>query len=100
MPKTAFIVLKSPVELDPSHLMKRFATRQDATALLLEDGVYQAVQLAAASRLGKAAKDVLVSREDLEARGFGEADLRLGKVVGYPEIVDCLMEGTDRSITL
>ena len=100
MPKTAFIVLKSPVELDPTHLMKRLADRQDATALLLEDGVYQAVQTLAADRLGKVAGEVLVSHEDLEARGFGTSDLKLGKAVGYPEIVDCLMERTERSITL
>jgi sulfur relay protein TusB/DsrH len=100
MPKTAFIVLKSPTELDPTHLIKRLADRLDATALLIEDGVYQAVQSGAADRLGKVAHDVLVSLEDLEARGFGKPDLRLGKAVGYPEIVDCLMERTDRTITL
>lgn len=100
MPKTAFVVLKSPVELDPTHLMKRLADKQDATALLLEDGIYHAVQSGAADRLCKLAHEVLVSQEDLEARGFGTADLRLGKAVGYPEIVDCLMERTDRSVTL
>lgn len=100
MSKTAFIVLKSPVELDPTHLMRRLADKQDATALLLEDGVYQAINSVAADRLRKAAGEVLVSREDLEARGFGTPDLKLGRTVGYPEIVDCLMERTERSITL
>jgi sulfur relay protein TusB/DsrH len=100
MPKIAFIVLKSPVELDPTHLMKRLAVKQDATAILLEDGVYQAIHSSAADRLGKVAWDVLVSSEDLEARGFETSDLKLGKAVEYPEIVDCIMERTDRSVTI
>ncbi len=100
MPKTAFIVLKSPVELDPSRMMKRLSDKQDASALLLEDGIYQALQPLAAERLEKAAAEVLVCSEDLEARGFGQGDLILGRAVGYPEIVDCLMERTEKSITL
>jgi sulfur relay protein TusB/DsrH len=100
MSKTAFIILKSPQELDPTHVMKRLADRPDASAILIEDGVYQAVLAEAADRLGKTAAEVLVSQEDLEARGFGASDLKLGKIVGYPAIVDCIMERTDKTITV
>lgn len=100
MPKTAFMVLKSPQDQDPTHMMKRIADRPDASAILLEDGVYQALLAAAAEKLGKATNDVLVSREDLEARGFGSADLKIGKAVEYGEVVDWIMERTDRTVTV
>jgi sulfur relay protein TusB/DsrH len=100
MSRTAFIILKSPQELDPTHAMKRFTDKPDASAILLEDGVYQAVISQAADRLGKAAAEVLVNQEDLEARGYSASDLKLGKMVGFPAIVDCIMERTDRTITV
>jgi len=100
MSRTAFIILKSPQELDPTHVMKRLADKPDASAILLEDGVYQAVLSDAADKLGKAATEVLVNQEDLEARGFGASDLKLGKIVGYPAVVDCIMERTDKTITV
>jgi len=98
--KTAFIVLKSPQESDPSHMLSRLAIRPDATAILIEDGVYQALSQFSASKLMASATDVLVSGEDLEARGFAAKDLKAGHAVGYPEIVDCIMERTERTITL
>ncbi len=100
MAKTAFIVMKSPQELDPTHMVKRLADRSDATMILFEDGIYQALNASAAERLGKAVHEVLVSGEDLEARGFSSSDLKTGKKVGYPEIVDCIMERTDRTVTI
>jgi sulfur relay protein TusB/DsrH len=100
MTKTAFIVMKSPLELDPTHMVRRFAEGADATLILLEDGVYQALNAVAAEKLGKAAHEVLVSGEDLEARGFSSTDLKTGKKVGYPDIVDCIMERTDRTVTI
>jgi len=98
--KTAFIILKSPQEHDPSRMLERLVDRADGTAILVEDGVYQAVALPAADRLREAVAEVLVSSEDLEARGFSSEDLKVGKVVGYPEIVDCIMERTERTATL
>jgi sulfur relay protein TusB/DsrH len=100
MPKIAFLVLKSPGEQDPTHIVKRVADRQDATAILIEDGVYQAVLAGAAEKLGKAASDVLVSREDLEARGFSASDLKVGRTAEYADMVDCIMERTDRTMTV
>jgi sulfur relay protein TusB/DsrH len=100
MPKTAFVVLKSPQEMDPTHMVKRFAEKEEASVILFEDGVYQAVLSAAAERLDKIAHEVLVSGDDLEARGFSGADLKTGKPVGYPEIVDCIMESTERTVTI
>ena len=100
MPKTAFIILKSPQEQDPTHMVSRLADKQDASAILLEDGVYQAIQVSAADRLGKAAHEVCVSLDDVEARGFSPSDLRIGKAVRYADIVDCIMERTERTVTL
>ncbi len=98
--KTAFIVLKSPQESDPSHALSRLADKADATLILIEDGVYQAVSQAAANKLRMNVSDVLVSGEDLEARGFKSEDLKVGRTVGYPDIVDCIMERTERTVTL
>lgn len=100
MPKTAFLVLKSPQDLDPTHLVKRFADKADASMILLEDGVYQALVADVAERLQGSVSEVLVSEEDLSARGFSSSDLKAGKAVDYPEIVDCIMERTERTITI
>ena len=100
MPKTAFLVLKSPQELDPTHMIGRFSDKADASMILVEDGVYHALVDTAARKLGQAAHEVLVSSEDVEARGFSSSDLKIGKAVGYPEIVDCIMERTERTITI
>lgn len=100
MTKIAFLVLKSPTEQDPTHMMRRFAAREDSTAMLVEDGVYQAVVQGAADRLAKAAHEVLVSAEDLEARGYAPADLKIGRATGYDGLVDCIMERTEKTVTV
>lgn len=98
--KTAFIVLKSPQEQDPTHMIRAFSSREDASVILVEDGVLQALVGDASERMSKSASEVLVSMEDLEAKGFSLADLKVGKAIGYPEIVDCIMERTERTITI
>ena len=100
MPKTAFIVLKSPQEQDPTHMMRRFSEKQDASVVLLVDGVYHALLAPAAERLANAASEVLVSRGDIEARGFSASDLKVGKSVEYADIIDCIMERTERTVTV
>jgi sulfur relay protein TusB/DsrH len=100
MPKTAFVVLKSPQEQDPTHFMRRFSEKQDASAILLEDGVFQALVAPAAERLANAASEVLVSSGDVEARGFSASDLKIGKAVEYTDIIDCIMERTERTVTV
>jgi sulfur transfer complex TusBCD TusB component (DsrH family) len=47
-----------------------------------------------------AAHEILVSKEDMEARGFSSPDLKAGKAVEYGEIVDCIMERTERTVTI
>jgi len=98
--KTAFIVLKSPTEQDPTHLMKRLGERAESSAILVEDGVYQATVATSAERLSKAAAEVIVSKEDLEARGYSQSDLKVGNAAGYDDIVDCIMERTERTVTI
>jgi len=100
MPKTAFLVLKSPQELDPTHMIRRFADKQDANVILVEDGVYQAILDQSADRLASSASEVLVSGEDVEARGFSATDLKVGKIADYAGIIDCIMERTERTITI
>ena len=98
--KTAFVVLRSPQELDPTHVMGLIASKDEASVILFEDAVYNALQARAADALGNAAHEVLVAKDDLEARGFSERDLKLGKAVSYDDIVDCIMERTERTVTV
>jgi len=98
--KTAFIVLRSPQDVRPSHAVSRFAGPDDASVILFEDGVYHALQRNESAELARAAREVLVCRDDLEARGFGAGDLKVGKVAEYADIVDCIMERTERTVTV
>ena len=98
--KTAFIVLKSPQEQDPTHMIRAFSSREDASVILLEDGVLQALSAMASERIAQSTTEVLVSKEDLEAKGFSQSDLKIGRAIGYPEIVDCIMERTERTVTV
>jgi len=100
MPKSAFIILKSPQDLDPTHAIKRFSESGEASAILLEDGVYQALVDGSSKKLKESANEVMVSREDLEARGFVPQDLKAGRAVEYADMIDCIMERTERTITL
>lgn len=98
--KTAFIVLKSPQEQDPTHMIKAFSAKEDASVILVEDGVLQALSATAGERIVESASEVLVSKEDLEAKGFSQSDLKIGRAIGYPEIIDCIMERTERTVTV
>jgi sulfur relay protein TusB/DsrH len=98
--KIAFIVLKSPQEQDPTHMIRAFSSKEDASVILVEDGVLQALSTTASEAMAKSASEVLVLKEDLEAKGFSQSDLKIGKAIGYPEIVDCIMERTERTITV
>lgn len=98
--RTAFVVIRSPQELDPTHMMRRVAPREDASAILFEDAVYNALRKEHAERLGGAAHEVLVAADDLEARGFSQKDLKVGKAVPYADIVDCIMERTERTVAV
>ena len=65
--KTAFIVLKSPQEQDPSRAIEALAVKEDATVILVEDGVLQALSKHALERLAKVSSEILISKEDIEA---------------------------------
>ena len=98
--KTAFIVIRSPQELDPTHMVHRVAAPDEASVVLFEDAVYNALRHGPAERLAKAAHEVLVAADDLEARGFAPEDLKVGRAVKYDDIVDCIMERTERTVTV
>ncbi len=98
--KTAFIVLKSPQEQDPKHMVQAFSQKADAVVILFEDGIHHALVGCAGSKMSDYASEILVCEEDLEARGFSASQLKLGRAVGYPEIVDCIMERTERTVSI
>ena len=98
--KTAFILIKSPSEQDPTHMMERLGSKEDSSVILFEDAIYHSVTPAHGVRLDSVATEVLVVKDDLEARGFTAADIKVGKAVGYDEIVDCIMERTERTVNL
>jgi sulfur relay protein TusB/DsrH len=100
MVRTAFLALRSPQEQDLSEMISRLSSREDASVILFEDAVYNALDARYADRLKSVAAVVRVARDDLEARGFIEADLKTGNVVDYDGIVDLVMERTDRTVTL
>ena len=81
-------------------MMARLVSKEDSSAILFEDAVYHSITPAHAVRLESVATDVLVARDDLEARGFTAADVKIGKAVGYDEIIDCIMERTERTVTV
>lgn len=98
--KTAFVVLRSPQELDPTRTIRRVASRDEASAILFEDAVYNALRGEYAERIGGVAHEVLVAIDDLEARGFSQEDLKVGRAVPYEDIVDCIMERTERTVNV
>ncbi len=100
MPGITFLALKSPTEQDLGRMISRLADRDDAHVVLVEDAVYNAVEPERAERLKEVSADVLVAKDDLAAKGFAEGDLRTGRAVGYDEIVDLIMEATERTVTL
>ncbi|UCE45273.1 MAG: sulfurtransferase complex subunit TusB [Methanobacteriota archaeon] len=100
MVRTAFIVIRSPQELDPVETMHRLADRDDSTAILFEDGVYNALQPKRSALIANAAADVIVAHDDLEARGFRESDLKVGKAADYDQIIETIMERTERTVTI
>jgi len=98
--KVAFVMLKSPQESDPFGTMSRICGKEDACAILFEDAVYNALSEERANKLSATAAEVLVASDDMEARGFTSSDLKVGKAVTYEDIVDCIMERTERTVTL
>lgn len=100
MVRTAFIVIRSPQELDASRVIADMSDRDDAVVILFEDAVYNAVLAERAERLKETAGEVKVARDDLEARGYGADDLKVGSAVEYADIVDTIMEATDRTVSV
>lgn len=98
--KIAYLILKSPHEQDPADMIARFSSRDDSIAILFEDGVYHAIEEDAGRKLGIAVKEVLVARDDLIARGFSEADIKIGKTASYGDVVECIMERAEQTITV
>jgi len=100
MVRTVFLALRSPQEQDPSEMIRRFANREEAYLVLVEDAVYNALDPRRAEGLKEAAHEVYVVKDDLAAKGFSEADLKAGKVTDYEGIVELIMEETERTVTL
>ena len=100
MVRTVFLALRSPQEQDPSGMIRRLASREEAHLVLVEDAVYHAIDPRRAEILKEVAHEVYVAKDDLEAKGFSEADLKAGRATDYEGIVELIMEGTERTIAL
>lgn len=100
MVRTVFLALRSPQEQDPSEMVRRLASREEAHLVLLEDAVYHAIDPRRAESLKEVAHEVYVAKDDLAAKGFSEADLKAGRATDYEGIVELIMEGTERTIAL
>jgi sulfur relay protein TusB/DsrH len=100
MVRTTVIALRSPQEQDLAPAVGRVASKEEASLILFEDAVYNALHTERATELAKVAGEVLVAEDDLRARGFSQSDLRTGRTVPYADIVDCIMERTERTVTL
>ena len=100
MVRTAFIVIRSPQELDASRIIADMSDSEDAVAILFEDAVYNAVLAERAERLRETVGEVQVARDDLEARGFSVDDLKVGRAVEHADIVETIMEETDRTVSV
>ncbi len=100
MVKTVFLALRSPREQDPSELIGRLASREEAHLVLVEDAVYNALDPRRAESLKEVAHEVYIAKDDLAAKGFSEADLKAGTTVDYDGIVELIMERTERTVTL
>ncbi|HIH01041.1 TPA: sulfurtransferase complex subunit TusB [Thermoplasmata archaeon] len=94
------MTLKSPQEHDLCEMVRRLSEKDDARVILFEDGVYNALDPRSAGRLADVCAEVFVAKDDLEARGFSESDLRTGTAADYDGIVDVIMEKTERTVTL
>ncbi len=100
MVRTVFLALRSPQEQDPSEMIRRLASRGEAHLVLVEDAVYNALDPRRAESLKEVTHEIYVVKDDLAAKGFSEADLKVGKVTDYEGIVELIMEGTERTVTL
>lgn len=100
MVRTVFLALRSPQEQDPGEMIGKLASREDAHLVLVEDAVYNALDLGRAESLKEKAHEVYVAKDDLAAKGFSEADLKVGRAVDYDGIVELIMERTERTVAL
>ncbi len=100
MVKTAFIVIRSPQELDPTEMIRRLAAKDEASIILFEDGVYNALQKERARSLEDVGTEVIVAEDDLLARGFSGPDLKTGRAASYEDIVEMIMERTERTVAV
>ncbi len=100
MVRTVFLALRSPQEQALGEMIRRLAGREEAYLVLVEDAVYHALDPRRAESLKEAAHEIYVAKDDLAAKGFSEADLKVGTATDYEGIVELIMEGTERTVAL
>ena len=99
MKSIAFVILKSPYEVDSTGLIKTLAKYEKRSVILLEDGVYWAVVEEKLKNLLDTCAKIYAASDDLKARGFDEFSDSVN-AVDYERIVEVLMEECDQIITL
>ena len=100
MRKRLYLVLHSPFECDCPEHIERFSGNADAGVLLIQDGVYYAVNPERRKALLKRNLKVYALDVCLTARGFGDFHHKDVEVVDSGTAVDLVMDEYDGVIRM
>ena len=100
MRKRLYLVLHSPFECDCPEHIERFSGKADAGVLLIQDGVYYAVNPERRRALTMRNLKVYALDLCLDARGFGDFDHKDVEVVNGERAVELLMDDYDGVIRM
>lgn len=100
MRKRLYLVLHSPFECDCPEHIERFSGKADAGVLLIQDGVYYAVNPESRQALHKRNLKVYALNLCLDARGFGDFQHEGVEVVDSQRAVELVMDEYDGVIRM
>lgn len=100
MRKRLYLVLHSPFECDCPEHIERFSGNADAGVLLIQDGVYYAVNPEKRYALHKRNLRVFALDACLSARGFGDFQVEGVEVVDARRAVELVMDEYDGIIRM
>jgi sulfur relay protein TusB/DsrH len=95
-----YLVLHSPFECDCPEHIERFSGNADAGVLLIQDGIYYAVNHERRAALQKRNLKVYALDICMEARGFGDARPHGVEIVNSQRAVDLVMDEYDGVIRM
>ena len=100
MRKRLYLVLHSPFECDCPEHIERFSGKADAGVLLIQDGVYYAVNPERREALHKRNLKVYALDLCLDARGFGDFEHEDVEIVNSQRAVELVMDEYDGIIRM